>query len=73
MTAPQDTVAPIAGARKLLVVMSDLLFRSKIDGHAIDHSMHSAAARHAFGVPLPCVGAGQTIGCPSQRAMRKRR
>jgi CheY-like chemotaxis protein len=31
MTAPQNAVAPIAGARKLLVVMSDLLFRSKID------------------------------------------
>ena len=29
MTAPMP--APIAGARKLLVVMSDLLFRSKID------------------------------------------
>lgn len=31
MTAPQNAVPPIAGARKLLVVMSDLLFRSKID------------------------------------------
>lgn len=31
MTAPQSMPAPIAGARKLLVVMSDLLFRSKID------------------------------------------
>ncbi|HSU92169.1 MAG TPA: response regulator [Gemmatimonadaceae bacterium] len=31
MTAPQGAAAPIAGARKLLVVMSDLLFRSKID------------------------------------------
>ena len=31
MTAPQNAVAPIAGARKLLLVMSDLLFRSKID------------------------------------------
>jgi CheY-like chemotaxis protein len=31
MTAPQGAVAPIAGARKLLVVVSDLLFRSKID------------------------------------------
>jgi len=32
MTAPpQPMPAPIAGARKLLVVMSDLLFRSKID------------------------------------------
>ena len=31
MTAPLGAVAPIAGARKLLVVMSDLLFRSKID------------------------------------------
>ena len=62
MTAPQYAVAPIAGARKLLLVMSDLLFRSKIDGHAIDHSMHSAAVRHGVGVPLPCVGVGQTIG-----------
>ena len=31
MTAPQTMPAPIAGARKLLVIMSDLLFRSKID------------------------------------------
>jgi DNA-binding NtrC family response regulator len=31
MTAPLNTAPPIAGARKLLVVMSDLLFRSKID------------------------------------------
>lgn len=31
MTAPQAMPAPIVGARKLLVVMSDLLFRSKID------------------------------------------
>ncbi len=34
MTAPQGAPrmpTPIAGARKLLVVMSDLLFRSKID------------------------------------------
>jgi DNA-binding NtrC family response regulator len=31
MTGPQGAVAPIAGARKLLLVMSDLLFRSKID------------------------------------------
>jgi DNA-binding NtrC family response regulator len=31
MTAPQALPAPIVGARKLLVVMSDLLFRSKID------------------------------------------
>jgi Response regulator containing CheY-like receiver, AAA-type ATPase, and DNA-binding domains len=31
MTAPQQAIAPIAGARKLLIVMSDLLFRSKID------------------------------------------
>lgn len=31
MTAPPNTASPIAGARKLLVVMSDLLFRSKID------------------------------------------
>ena len=31
MTAPQHVAAPIAGARKLLLVMSDLLFRSKID------------------------------------------
>jgi DNA-binding NtrC family response regulator len=31
MTAPQNAVAPIPGARKLLLVMSDLLFRSKID------------------------------------------
>ena len=31
MTAPQGPVAPIAGARKLHVVMSDLLFRSQID------------------------------------------
>jgi len=31
MSAPQDIPAPIVGARKLLVVMSDLLFRSKID------------------------------------------
>jgi DNA-binding NtrC family response regulator len=31
MTSPQNPVAPIAGARKVLVVMSDLLFRSKID------------------------------------------
>lgn len=31
MTAPQAMPAPIIGARKLLVIMSDLLFRSKID------------------------------------------
>ena len=31
MSAPNTMPAPIAGARKLLVVMSDLLFRSKID------------------------------------------
>jgi DNA-binding NtrC family response regulator len=31
MTAPQSQAPPIPGARKLLVVMSDLLFRSKID------------------------------------------
>jgi len=31
MTAPHQAAAPIAGARKLLVVMTDLLFRSKID------------------------------------------
>jgi DNA-binding NarL/FixJ family response regulator len=31
MTAPQALPAPIVGARKLLVIMSDLLFRSKID------------------------------------------
>jgi DNA-binding NarL/FixJ family response regulator len=31
MTAPNAMPAPIVGARKLLVVMSDLLFRSKID------------------------------------------
>lgn len=31
MTLPQAMPAPIVGARKLLVVMSDLLFRSKID------------------------------------------
>ena len=31
MTAPRNAVEPIAGARKLLLVMSDLLFRSKID------------------------------------------
>jgi two-component system, NtrC family, response regulator AtoC len=31
VTGPANAVAPIAGARKLLVVMSDLLFRSKID------------------------------------------
>ena len=31
MTAPQNAMPPIAGARKLLLVMSDLLFRSKID------------------------------------------
>jgi DNA-binding NtrC family response regulator len=31
VTAPSGAVIPIAGARKLLVVMSDLLFRSKID------------------------------------------
>jgi DNA-binding NtrC family response regulator len=31
MTAPPHGVTPIAGARRLLLVMSDLLFRSKID------------------------------------------
>jgi CheY-like chemotaxis protein len=31
MTTPPNAATPIAGARKLLVVMSDLLFRSKID------------------------------------------
>jgi DNA-binding NtrC family response regulator len=31
VTAPENGAPPIAGARKLLVVMSDLLFRSKID------------------------------------------
>ena len=31
MTAPPAIPSPIAGARKLLVVMSDLLFSSKID------------------------------------------
>jgi DNA-binding NtrC family response regulator len=31
MTAPPTMPSPIVGARKLLVVMSDLLFRSKID------------------------------------------
>jgi DNA-binding NtrC family response regulator len=31
MTAPQNAITPIAGARRLLIVMSDLLFRSKID------------------------------------------
>jgi DNA-binding NtrC family response regulator len=31
MTAPQNAAAPIPGARKLLLIMSDLLFRSKID------------------------------------------
>jgi len=31
MTAPQALPSPIVGARKLLVIMSDLLFRSKID------------------------------------------
>jgi DNA-binding NtrC family response regulator len=31
MTAPSNAAPSIAGARKLLVVMSDLLFRSKID------------------------------------------
>jgi CheY-like chemotaxis protein len=31
MTAPAGATPPIAGARKLLLVMSDLLFRSKID------------------------------------------
>ncbi|MEP7066414.1 MAG: response regulator [Gemmatimonadota bacterium] len=31
MTGPQGAIEPMAGARKLLVVMSDLLFRSKID------------------------------------------
>jgi DNA-binding NarL/FixJ family response regulator len=31
MTAPTEMPAPITGARKLLVIMSDLLFRSKID------------------------------------------
>ncbi|MBK5188313.1 MAG: hypothetical protein JJD97_08695, partial [Gemmatimonadaceae bacterium] len=31
MTGPATMPPPIAGARKLLVVMSDLLFRSKID------------------------------------------
>ena len=31
MTSPQTMPPPIVGARKLLVVMSDLLFRSKID------------------------------------------
>ena len=31
MTAPHAMTTPIVGARKLLVIMSDLLFRSKID------------------------------------------
>jgi DNA-binding NtrC family response regulator len=31
MTAPQALPSPIVGARKVLVIMSDLLFRSKID------------------------------------------
>ena len=31
MTVPHTIAAPIVGARKLLVIMSDLLFRSKID------------------------------------------
>ena len=31
MTVPHTIPAPIVGARKLLVIMSDLLFRSKID------------------------------------------
>jgi DNA-binding NarL/FixJ family response regulator len=31
VTAPQALPTPIVGARKLLVIMSDLLFRSKID------------------------------------------
>jgi len=31
MTVPHEAIAPIGGARKVLIVMSDLLFRSKID------------------------------------------
>ncbi len=31
MTAPSSAITPIDGARRLLLVMSDLLFRSKID------------------------------------------
>jgi len=31
VTAPHDAMTPIGGARKVLIVMSDLLFRSKID------------------------------------------
>jgi len=31
VTAPQALPTPIVGARKLLVIVSDLLFRSKID------------------------------------------
>jgi hypothetical protein len=56
-------------------------FRPKIDGHGIDQSMISAAVRHGFSFPdrtsgesgAPCVGSGQTIGRPSQRAIRKNR
>jgi hypothetical protein len=65
-TMPRAIRRHVAGASGRL--------RSKIDGHGSDQSMHSAAARHGRGLPLlPCVGSGQRIGSPSQRATRNRR
>jgi hypothetical protein len=42
---------------------------SKIDGTGIDQSMQLAADRYGSR-PLPCVGSGQAIGSPSQRATK---
>ena len=53
----------------------------KIDGQGSDQSMISAAVRHERCCPdrtsgesgLPCVGSGQTMGLPSQRAITNSR
>ena len=68
-------------AMRRIVASASGLLRSKMLGHGIDQSMHSAAVRHGLSArdltPVepgaPCVGAGHTMGWPSQRATRNNR
>ena len=68
-------------AIRFRVFSANGFFRSKMEGHGIDQSIHSAAVLHGFNLPfltsvesgLPCVGLGQTIGIPSRRAIIKKR
>jgi hypothetical protein len=66
------TYRRIPRAIRFSVFSARARFRSKIDGQGSTHSMHSAAVRYGFS-PGPCVGFGQTMGSPSERAITKRR